>query len=245
MPTSFTWRNITLVIFAITSLLSFFFVEPIPQDLAYHSFADTRKIWFIANFFDVISNLPYLLVGFAGMSYVFTNWNSADSWGWLILFLSIFLVAAGSSYYHLNPNNETLTWDRLPMAIGFMALFVIVLGEYVNIKLEHWLLIPMCLLGIFSVIYWHITDDLRIYAWVQFCSLGLLLVVISLYKPNTFQTKYLIYALVFYTLSKLTEYFDIAIFTFTQEMLSGHTIKHVLAAIGTFFFYMLLKYRNT
>ena len=245
MQTSFTWRNFILVAIAITSLLSFFFVEAIPQDLAYHSFADTRKIWGIANFFDVISNLPFLLIGFAGLSYIFTHWSNQYSWSWLILFLSILLVAAGSSYYHLNPNNDTLTWDRLPMASGFMALFVTVLGDYVNSKLEHWLLIPMCLLGIFTVFYWHITDDLRLYAWVQFCSLGILLVIICLYKPNTFQTKYLIYALIFYTLSKLTEYFDIAIFTFTQEMLSGHTIKHILAAISTLFFYILLKYRNT
>lgn len=245
MQTVFAWRNIILTILVITSLLSFFFVEPIPQNLAYHSFSDTRNIWGIANFFDVISNLPFLLVGFAGLSYVSTHWSRKYSWSWLILFLSIFLVAAGSSYYHLNPNNETLTWDRLPMAIGFMALFVIVLGDYVNSKLEHWLLIPMCLLGIFSIIYWNITDDLRIYAWVQFCSLGLLLVIISLYKPSTFQTKYLIYALVFYSLSKITEYLDLTIFTFTQEMLSGHTVKHVLSAIGTFFFYMLLKNRNT
>ena len=236
MLTNYLWRNALLVMLVIASLLSLFIIEPISQDLAYHSFADARTIFGISNFFDVISNLTFIFVGIVGLSYVVTDWDGKTSWSWLILFLAILMVAAGSSYYHLNPSNETLTWDRLPMAVGFMALFVTVLGDYVNPKLEQWLLIPMCLLGIFSVIYWHINDDLRIYAWVQFCSLGLLLAIISLFKPNALLTKYLIYALIFYTLSKITEYFDVAIFTHTQEMISGHTIKHILAAIATFFF---------
>lgn len=245
MQTNCTWRGCLLTSLVIFSFAGFYFVEPITQNLEYHYFADTRKILGITNFFDVVSNLPFLFVGIAGLKCVFTAWNNKANWDWLILFLSILLATVASSYYHLNPNNVTLAWDRLPIAIGFMALFAIVLGDYVSPRLGQWLLLPMCLLGIFSVVYWHLVDDLRIYAWVQFFSSALMLVVISIYKPGTLQTRHLLFALVFYAFSKITEYLDMAIFMLTQEMISGHSIKHILAAIGTFFLYMAFRYRKS
>jgi hypothetical protein len=243
--TNNSWRDPLLIIIVIASIIGFFFIKPIPQDLTYHNFVDTRNILGIANCFNVISNLPFLFVGIAGQRYVLTHWHGRASWSWLVLFLSVLLVAAGSSYYHLNPSNETLTWDRLPMAIGFMALLAIVLADYVTPKFEKWLFVPLCLLGIFSVLYWHMNDDLRIYAWVQFFSLALLIIVISIYKPSSMQTKYLIFAIVFYVFSKITEYFDVTVFNLTLEMISGHSIKHLLAAISTVFFYLILKHPKT
>ena len=244
MQYKFSWREFILFALLIFSLTILLFIEPIPQDLRYHAFADTRTILGISNFYDVISNIPFAIVGLFGLCHVYIQRNNKNTWSWLILFLSIILVAVGSSYYHLNPNNQSLTWDRLPMAIGFMALFAIVVGDYIYSKLEQWLLLPMCVLGIFSVLYWNITDDLRIYAWVQFFSSGLLLIVIFLYKPNTYETKYLIFAFIFYALSKITEYFDHTIFSGTNDVISGHTIKHLLSGIATFYFYLLLKYKK-
>lgn len=237
------WKDSLLATLVIISFVCLFFIEPIAQDLTYHIFADTRVLLGINNFFDVASNLPFFFIGALGLIYIYRNWGISSSWSWFILFLTVLLVAFGSSYYHLNPQNETLTWDRLPMAVGFMALFIIVLTDYVNSKLEKWLLLPMCIVGIASVVYWHITDDLRIYAWVQFVSLALLLIIIFIYKPTHLQTKYLVYALVFYTLSKVFEFFDKQIFELMGQVVSGHTIKHLLAAIATFFFYILLKRR--
>lgn len=238
------WKNHILVILIATSLLSFFFVKPISQDLSYHLFADTRTLFRTTNFFDVTSNIPFFIVGIIGIKFTITNWFSKESWAWLILFSSIILVSLGSAYYHLNPNNQTLVWDRLPMAIAFMALFVLVIGDYVNSKLSNLLLLPLCLLGVFSVIYWSMTDDLRLYAWVQFISMGLLLLILFMYQPKTFQTKFLIYAFIFYTFSKITEHFDAEIFNYLQKIVSGHTIKHLFAAFSTYYFYLLMKTRK-
>ena len=243
--TKHAWKNCSLFILISASFLSFFIVKPIPQDLAYHLFADTRKLFGISNFFDVTSNIPFFIVGVIGIKYTVTNWVSKDSWAWLILFSSVLLVAFGSAYYHINPNNQTLVWDRLPMAIGFMALFVVVIGDYINKRLQTWLLIPMCLLGIFSVFYWHMTDDLRLYAWVQFISMGLILIILLMYQPQKLQTKYLIYALIFYIFSKVSEYFDSEIFNLLFNLVSGHTIKHLFAAVSTYYFYVLMKNRRT
>ncbi len=236
-------RDSIIVLLVIISFASLFFIAPIPQNLNYHNFADNRALFGINNFFDVCSNLPFLYVGIAGLLFIFKNWGINSSYSWLIFFISIFFVALGSSYYHLNPENSTLTWDRLPMAIGFMALFVIVVTDYVDQRLEKWLLIPMCFIGVLSVAYWHITDDLRLYAWVQFVSMALLLIIIFVYKPNHLRPKYLIYAYIFYALSKIMEYYDKQIYDIAGQLVSGHTIKHLLASIATFCFYILLKRR--
>ncbi len=238
-----SWQDSLIVSLVFISFISLFFLEPISQDLAYHDFADNRTIFGINNFLDIVSSLPFLFVGMLGLYTICQNWGINYSWSWLFLFLSVFCVAFGSSYYHFNPENKTLTWDRLPMAIGFMALFVITISDYINYKLEKWLLLPMCIVGIISVLYWHITDDLRIYVWVQFVSMALILIIIFIYKPTHLQTKFLLSAFLFYMLSKIAEYFDKQIFELLGHSLSGHTIKHLLAAIATFYFYVLLKRR--
>ena len=236
-------RNTLIASISLISFVCLFFIKPIPQDLTYHLFADRRVLFGISNFFDVISNIPFFIIGLMGCLTIVKHWGINQSWSWLVLFLSILLVSFGSSYYHLNPENKTLTWDRLPMAIGFMALFVIVLSDFINDRLEKWLLLPMCLLGVFSVFYWHYMDDLRIYAWVQFASIALILIVIFVYKPTYLHKRYLLFAFVFYVLSKLTEYLDIFIFQFTDQHISGHTIKHLLASVATLYFYFILKNR--
>ncbi len=247
MPLNINWsingRDSLIASLVIISFASLFFIAPIPQDLNYHKFADNRALFGISNFFDVFSNLPFLIVGILGLQCTFKNWGINSSYSWLVFFISIIFVAFGASYYHLNPENSTLTWDRLPMAVGFMALFVIVVTDYVNQNLEKWLLLPMCLVGVLSVVYWHISDDLRLYAWVQFVSMALLLIIIFVYKASHLQPKYLIYAYIFYALSKITEYFDKEIFEIIGQLVSGHTIKHLLASIAAFCFYILLKRR--
>ena len=238
-----SWKDSLIASLVIISFASLFFVPPIAQDLSYHNFADKRSMLGINNFFDVTSNLPFFFVGLLGLYTVYKHWGMPSSWSWLVLFLSIFLVSFGSSCYHFNPVNKTLTWDRLPIAVGFMALFVVVVSDYINLKLEKWLLIPMSIVGITSVLYWHYTDDLRMYAWVQFVSMALLLVIIFVYKPTHLQTKYLLLAFFFYILSKVAEYFDKPIYDLFGQAMSGHTLKHLLAATATFFFYILLKRR--
>ena len=49
----------------------FAFTSPIPQDPAYHLFVDTREIFGVSNFWNVASNLPFLLVGIAGIGIVY------------------------------------------------------------------------------------------------------------------------------------------------------------------------------
>lgn len=46
-----------------------FLLDPIPQDPAYHRFTDTREFFGIPNFWNVVSNLPFLVVGIASIAW--------------------------------------------------------------------------------------------------------------------------------------------------------------------------------
>src|SRR5512147_349874 len=147
------WRHALLLVVVAGSLAFMLSRQPFGQDPNYHYFADRRAFFGVPNFFDVISNIPFLLVGMAGISFCRENRLMTLRSAWLTFFTGVAIVSAGSAYYHGNPTNETLVWDRLPMTIGFMGLFVALLVEYVNARLGRFLLAPAILVGLSSVLY--------------------------------------------------------------------------------------------
>lgn len=155
------------------------------------------------------------------------------------------MVCFGSAYYHWNPNNDTLVWDRLPMTIGFMGLFIGLLSESVNSRIERLILVPAIVLGFSSVIYWHYYDDLRFYYWIQLIPLLTIPVVLIVYRNKYTQQKYLLVALAFYLFAKVFEAYDKEIFLISYQQFSGHSFKHVLAALASLTIYFLLKKRRS
>ena len=57
-----------LIFFSIVALISLFMHKPVMQNLAYHNFADQTEMFGIPNFVNVISNLPFLLLGVFGFT---------------------------------------------------------------------------------------------------------------------------------------------------------------------------------
>lgn len=225
-------KQITLWIIVFAPLVYLMgFVDPLAQKLAYHNFADTNCILGLNNFHNVISNIPFVIVALISFS-DFKKDKSNYSISWLAFFIGVFLVGPGSAYYHYNPNNFTLVWDRLPMTIGFMGLTSAAFCELYKVKKESPILISLLLLGALSVIYWYVTDDLRPYFWVQLTPITSLLYISLAYKTPGLKPKYLVGAVLFYVAAKVTEKYDLQIF----EMISysGHSIKHFLAAIAVF-----------
>jgi len=238
------WRGIVVGLLAFCSLVALLFISPIPQDPAYHQFADLREYWGIPNFLDVVTSLPFLFVGLLGTISIKAHQLTAARWSWRILFGAVALVGLGSAYYHWAPSHWTLVWDRLPMAVGFMALFVVLLSENVHPKLEAFLLAPMCLLAIFSVVYWHYTDDLRFYIWVQVSPLLGILIILLLFRGRQKHQIYLVAALGLYILAKVAEVYDQSIYSMTQQNFSGHSLKHLLSAWAVFLIYRMLNRRS-
>jgi hypothetical protein len=212
---------------AAASLAGLLLLPAIPQDQSYHQFADDRTIFGIPNFWNVVSNLPFLAAGAAGLR------RFRDNPATVVFFLGVFLTGIGSSYYHWNPNDDTLFWDRLPMTLSFAALLALVVGERVNSRSGAILLWPALAIGVFSLLLWRWTDDLRLYFWVQFFPGVAVLVLFLLYQPKYSGTYYWIAAGALYALAKVFEFTDQAIYS-AGNFLSGHTLKHFAAATACF-----------
>jgi hypothetical protein len=160
-----------------------FLLPPIPQSEAYHHFADQRTLLGIPNCLDVLSNMPFLGVGIWGILVACPPWGAPDRfaddrerWPYLVFFVGVALTAFGSSYYHLDPTDDRLVWDRIPMTIGFMGLLSAVIAERISVRAGLRWFVPLPILGAASVFYWRFTQqaghgDLRPYALVQFGSL--------------------------------------------------------------------------
>jgi Ceramidase len=230
-------RLSVLVFFSlmVISLGGLLLLPPIPQDQTYHQFADQRTIFGIPNFWNVISNLPFLAVGAAGLRRF--RQNPAT----VVFFLGVALTGIGSSYYHWNPNDDTLFWDRFPMTLSFAAILALVVGERVSSKAGDILLWPALAVGVFSLLLWRWTDDLRLYFWVQFFPGLAVISLFLLYPPKYTGTRYWIAAGVLYALAKVFEFTDKMIYS-PGTLLSGHTLKHLAAAAACF---AILRYFQT
>jgi hypothetical protein len=239
-----TQRAFLIIFLAVAALVAALLLAPIAQDPAYHDFADRRGLLGIPSFLNIATNLAFLAVGIAGMLLCAIRKDLGARWAWLACFTGVALVFFGSAYYHLAPDNGTLVWDRLPMSIGFMALSVAVLADYINPRLEKILLAPAIVLGLASVIWWHYTDDLRPYVLVQFLPLLMLPALLFLFRGARQDRGYLLMALAIYVLAKLAEYFDHALFGLTDEIVSGHSLKHLLAATALMVIYWMLRRRS-
>ena len=212
----------------IVSLVALLPLPPLLQDQTYHQFADQRELFGIPNFWNVVSNLPFIAVGLAGLLRFRRDATT------LVLFTGLFLTGFGSSYYHLNPNDDTLFWDRLPMTLCFAAILAAVVEERVDARAGAMLLRPMLAIGIFSLLLWRWTDDLRLYAWAQFFPFLALILILQLFAPKFSGASYWGAAAALYALAKLFEYLDEKIYS-AGAILSGHTLKHLAAAAAAAF----------
>jgi len=224
-----------------------------PQDPAYHRFADGREFCGVSNSLNVLSNLPFLIVGVLGLFHLVRSAESdsaqrAERCAYSMMFAGLMLIGLGSAYYHLSPGNDRLVWDRLPMTIVFMSLVSAMISERISARAGQLLLGPLLLCGVGSVLYWEFTEragigDVRPYAVVQYYSLIFVVVLTSLYRSRYNRSADLITAAGLYIGAKLCETFDSAIFS-AGHIVSGHTLKHLLAAASAYWILRMLKKRS-
>lgn len=238
--------SITLFAIFITLLL-----PAIPQDVQYHEFADKREFFGIPNFFNVASNLPYLFFGLMGnyliLKQVLPALIHSLKHVYVFFFIGVALVCFGSGYYHLKPSNDTLVWDRLPMALAFMSFFTVIIAEYIHEKTARKLFIPLLILGFASVIYWYWSEttgqgDLRFYILVQFLPVLLIPVILWLFS-STYTRSYFFWLIIgCYVIAKWLELVDQLVFD-ALGFISGHSLKHLVSSLAPYLLYLALKTR--
>jgi len=205
----------------------------IPQWADYHAFADARGWLGLPNAENVISNLPFALIGLWG-------WQVASrSIAWRAFSAALVCTAFGSALYHWAPGNAALVADRLPIAWACAALLCGFLSERVDAR---WASAPVLTAALVaassSVAWWWFGErqghgDLRAYLFVQFLPMLLVPAALLMKLPalrtdaigaGTWWT-----VLALYAAAKLMEVADQTVFD-ALAFTSGHTLKHLLAA---------------
>jgi len=206
-----------------------------------HVMVDQRTIAGVPNGMDVLSNVAFLFAGVGGVLATTgrrrgrTPFRDAwTRWPYRALFAGVALTTFGSSWYHLAPSTARVVWDRLPMTIAFMGLLTAVVAERVSVRIARALFMPLLLAGAGSVVYWYATQlsgvgDLRAYALVQFGSLVIVMLILALYPSRERGAGWLGIGLALYGVAKGFEMADSAIYR-ALGFVSGHTLKHVVAA---------------
>lgn len=234
---------VLLTVFAVAGV--YLFVPAIAQDPAYHDFADRRLILGIPRFGDVASNAPFTLAGIAGLGALFLGWFGVPAaeararLPYAVFFLGVLLVGPASGYYHWEPNNETLFWDRVFLAVAFMGLVAAILADRIHGgRGSGWILAALVAAGFGSVLSWSVGEangagDLRAYFLVQFYPLLAVPLILWLFPEGArVTTRFIAMAIGFYVLAKIAELLDGQIFALFGDAISGHSIKHLLAALG-------------
>jgi hypothetical protein len=196
---------------------------PITQPDNYHDFADARALFGLAHAGDVLSNIGFLLVAAYGAWVLRGRCDPAQA----VFLGALALTAAGSTWYHMAPDNARLVWDRLPIALACAALLA---GALPKVRLALPVLVA---LGALSVWWWYATGDLRPYLLIQLAPLVLIPLVQWQSNAPMAQRRAFGLAIVLYVLAKLCEIGDRTLFD-ALSFISGHTLKHILATLAAF-----------
>jgi hypothetical protein len=227
-------------------------LPPLRQWQEYHAFADQAAFLSIPNCLNVMSNAAFVLVGLMGLSFLVQKREAhkpgafieaSERWAYAAFFLGVILTGFGSAYYHWNPCDATLVWDRLPLTVAFMALLAATVTERISVKLGVWLLVPLVIAGATSVFYWQRSGNLWPYAAAQFYSVVLIVVMIRLFPSRYSRTADWFWVIGIYALAKVAEALDQPIMSLTK-VVSGHTLKHLVAAVAVFWLLRMLAKRT-
>ncbi len=220
---------------------------------SYHDFADKRVIAGIPYFGDVLSNLAFVVVGIYGIGATLAHrqhfhhrWEMAP---YLVLFAGFVMTGFGSGYYHLSPDDARLFWDRLPMTVGFMGLVSALIAERISVRAGTWTMPLLLAGGAASLVYWRWSvqvgsSDLRPYAFVQGYTFVAALLLLLMFPARYSRSRDFLVAFGFYFAAKVFEMSDKTVFDLTGHAISGHTLKHISAAVGGYWLARMLTIRE-
>jgi hypothetical protein len=213
---------------------------PIAQLPHYHEFADQSAWLGIPHAGDVLSNLPFAVIALWGLVRLWPHRYHpalyAGRYGYALFLFGLLLTAIGSSYYHLAPDDAHIVWDRLPIALLCAGLLAAVRAENLQNENGRVSAFIFAILAVISVDWWRMTaqhgvGDLRPYLLLQILPMLLIPMWQAIYRaPQQDRVAYAA-AIACYVFAKLAELNDHAIQALTGSI-SGHTIKHLLAALA-------------
>jgi hypothetical protein len=236
MRSSLTACERVLLMVCLTLLALALFGPEASQSSRLHEFADQRIFFGLPFAMDVASNAAFLAVGFAGVaclaaypSRALTNVQRAMS----ILFIAgLVFTAFASAWHHLHPDDAGLAVDRSGMAIAFAGLLGLAAAGRVSERAGAALGLAVLLAAPLAIKYWVATGNAFPWGVLQFGGMGLVLWA-SLLRARS-QALDVRWSLVIlaYAAAKLFEVNDEFVYQLTGHAVSGHTLKHLFAALA-------------
>jgi hypothetical protein len=236
-PAALVWRRECLLAGVFLFLLAAALFGPsVAQPAHYHDFADQRSWGWLPHAMDVLSNLPFALWGMVG------GWalmravracavDAATAAMAGLFFAGLWVTAAVSASYHLQPGDAGLAWDRGGMVLAFAGLLGLAAMQAVSTRAGMALATAILVLGPLSIHAWSLSGNVLPWAVLQGGGMVLILGFACL-RPAQARELPVRWALLLaiYALAKLLELGDHAVYEWTGHLVSGHSLKHMVAA---------------
>lgn len=230
MTTSATER---VLAFALAAMAAFAAFGPqVAAPAGYHAFADARPWAGIPNAANVLSNIAFFIAGAVGLWAAHrARANIPDMARAManLFFVGLLVTAAGSAWYHWAPGETGLAIDRGAMAVAFAGLLGMAAAAHVSARAGAALALAALLAGPWAL---HSAYGGQLLPWgvLQFGGMALLAALAFVSPlPRAPQVRWLA-VLAIYGVAKVFEVADAAVLVATQGVVSGHTVKHLLAA---------------
>ena len=207
------------------------------QPAHYHDFADQRAWGAIPHAMDVLSNLPFAAWGAAGLWALARAFrrraiDGASAWLAGLFFAGLMVTAGVSAFYHWQPDDAGLVWDRSGMVLAFAGLLGLAALQAASRRAGIALAAALLLLGPVTVWVWTVSGNLLPWGVLQIGGMALILGLAWLQPawpaPGLSIRWTLVIAL--YALAKVLELADHQVFALTDQLVSGHSLKHVVAS---------------
>jgi hypothetical protein len=209
----------------------------VAQHAHYHGFADQRAWFGIPFAMDVLSNLPFTLAGVWGLVLLWLGRHDVARRSTPralagLFFVGLLVTTACSSFYHFNPQDSSLALDRQGMVVAFAGLLGLAAADRVSARMGLLVAALVLVAGPLAVAVWQVGGNLLPWAILQGGGM-VLLVVLAMRKPCAGALGVPWMAVIaLYAVAKLFELGDASVFGLMQGWVSGHSLKHVLAALA-------------
>lgn len=234
MPPNLSSRETTLLITALGLAALAIWGPFTPQPGGYHDFADRRVLLDLPFALDVLSSLAFAAAGLAGLRmlaalppHTITNMQRAMA---VLFFAGLLLTAAGSAWYHWDPDDAALAVHRTAAATAGAGLLGLAAATHVSERAAAATGLALLVLGPLAVRTWSTTGNLLPWTTLQAGAMALLAWLGLLRRrfgaPDV-QWSAVILALV---AAKLLEMADHDVYHLTDGMVAGHALQHLAAA---------------
>lgn len=209
----------------------------INQFAHYHNFADQRTWLQIPCIMDVLSNLPFFLMGICGIVVLRRSILQEHRYAsirdmYLLFFYGLIMTGVCSSAYHLQANNQSLWLDRMGMSVAFAGMLGMAVANRISLRAGKAAVYTTLIVAPISLWVWQTTGNLAPWGVLQLGGMIIVFTLAFLKEVHGQPRLPLMYIILWYALAKILEIADHQVFALTGGWISGHSLKHIAASLA-------------